>query len=141
MPPEQASGQTELLDERSDVFSLGAILYFLLTGDPPYGSRGATEAGKSAEHPVHPRQINQKTPKAIEAICLKAMSERREERYTNAEEIAGDVVRFLDGNPVSAYRENVFEKAGRWLNKNRFIVLLILAYLIMRLIVFFWVGR
>jgi hypothetical protein len=56
-------------------------------------------------------------------------------------EIAGDVVRFLDGNPVSAYRENVFEKAGRWLNKNRFIVLLILAYLIMRLIVFFFVGR
>jgi eukaryotic-like serine/threonine-protein kinase len=141
MPPEQASGQTELLDERSDVFSLGAILYFLLTSDPPYGLRGAAEAGKSAEHPVHPRQIDRKIPKAVEAICLKAMSERRQDRYANAAEIAGDVVRFLDGNPVSAYRENVFEKAGRWLNKNRFIVLLILAYLIMRLIVFFSVGR
>jgi hypothetical protein len=53
------------------------------------------------------------------------MSENREGRYPSAEGVADDVVRFLDGNPVSAYRENVFEKAGRWLNKNRFIVLLI----------------
>jgi serine/threonine protein kinase len=143
MPPEQASGQTELLDERSDVYAIGAILYFLLTGRPPYESGGATDAGKQAggRIPMRPRQHDPKIPRAIEAICLKAMSERREDRYASAEGIADDVVRFLDGNPVGAYRENVFEKAGRWLNKNRFIVLLILAYLIMRLIVFFSVGR
>jgi eukaryotic-like serine/threonine-protein kinase len=69
------------------------------------------------------------------------MSEGREERYASAEEIADDVVRFLDGNPVSAYPENIFEKTGRWLGKNRFIVVLIAAYLIMRLLVFFFVGR
>jgi hypothetical protein len=69
------------------------------------------------------------------------MSERRADRYASAEEVAGDVVSFLDGRPVSAYRENVFEKAGRWLGKNRFIVLLILTYLIARLVVFFWMGR
>jgi len=140
MPPEQARGQTELLDERSDVYALGAILYFLLTGRPPYESGGAPDAGERAGA-TRPRQIDQKIPRAIEAICLKAMSEGRENRYASAEGIAGDVVRFLDGEPVSAYRENVFEKAGRWLGKNRFIVLLILAYLIMRLIVFFSVGR
>ena len=140
MPPEQARGQTELVDERSDVYALGAILYFLLTGRPPYESGGATDAGEGAGA-TRPRQIDQKIPRAIEAICLKAMSEGRENRYARAEGIAGDVVRFLDGEPVSAYRENVFEKAGRWLAKNRFIVLLIVAYLIMRLIVFFWVGR
>ena len=139
MPPEQATGQTELLDERSDIYALGAILYFLLTGRPPYDSGGVTDSGKQAgSRPVRPRQIDRKIPRAIEAICLKAMSERREDRYSSAEWIASDVVKFLDGNPVSAYRENVFEKAGRWLNKNRFIVLLILAYLIMRLIVFFF---
>ena len=69
------------------------------------------------------------------------MSAQRDNRYVSAEELAGDVVRFLDGEPVSAYRENILEKASRWLSKNRFIVLLIVAYLIMRLIVFFWVGR
>jgi len=143
MPPEQARGQTELLDERSDIYALGAILYFLLTRRPPYESGGATDAHEQAgaRRPARPRQSDPKIPRAIEAVCLKAMSDNREDRYASAEEIAGDVVRFLDGEPVSAYRENFFEKAGRWLNKNRFIVLLIVAYLIMRLIVFFWVGR
>ena len=142
MAPEQARGQTELLDQRSDVYSLGAILYFLLT------SRAPSEAARPADSPersLRPRhinsQINSKIPRAIEAVALKAMSERREERYGSAEEIAGDVIRFLDGQPVTAYRENIFEKTGRWLGKNRFIVLLILAYLIMRVIVFFSVGR
>jgi serine/threonine protein kinase len=143
MAPEQARGQTELLDERSDVYALGAILYFLLTGRPPFESGGATEAREQAGagRPMRPRQIDPKIPRAIEATCLKAMSGRREDRYASAEEIAGDVVSFLDGQPVSAYRENIFEKAGRWLGKNRFIVLLIVAYLIMRLLVFFFVGR
>lgn len=142
MPPEQASGQTELLDERSDVYALGAILYFLITGRPPHASLNTTDEGEQTgeRRPNHPQQINKKVPRAIEAVCLKAMSERREDRYASAREMADDVVRFLDGNPVSAYRENIFEKAGRWLGKNRFIVLLIVAYLIMRLIVFFSVG-
>jgi serine/threonine protein kinase len=138
MAPEQARGQTELLDQRSDVYSLGAILYSLLTSQAP------SESARPADSPkrlLRPREINSKIPRAIEAVCLKAMSERRDERYGGAEQIAGDVVSFLDGNQVSAYRENVFEKAARWLSKNRFIVLLILAYLIMRLIVFFSVGR
>jgi serine/threonine protein kinase len=141
MPPEQARGQTELLDERSDVYALGAILYFLLTGRPPYES--GRDAGEQAgsRRPVRPRQTDPKIPRAIEAICLKAMSESCEDRYASAAGMAADVVRFLDGDPVSAYRENIFEKAGRWLRKNRFLVLLILAYLIMRLIVFFSVGR
>lgn len=144
MPPEQAMGKTDLLDQRSDVYALGAILYFLFTGRPPFEfarSKGDASEQVSRERPLRPRQINQKIPRAIEAVCLKAMSERREDRYASSEEIAGDVVRFLDGQPVSAYRENVFEKAGRWLGKNRFIVLLIVAYLIMRLLVFFSVGR
>lgn len=139
MAPEQAMGKIELLDQRSDGYALGAILYFLLTGRGPFE---ATRSGQATrERPPRPRQINQKIPRAIEAVCLRAMSDRREDRYASAEEIASDVVRFLDGEPVLAYPENIFEKAGRWLAKNRFIVLLIVAYLVMRLIVFFSVGR
>ena len=143
MPPEQARGETEILDERSDVFALGAMLYFILTRRPPVYPAVVTDGSPNAVNVrfMRPRQIDAKISRAIEGICLKAMSERREERYYNAEEIAADVVRFLDGMPVTAYRENILEKAGRWLNKNRFIVLLIIAYLIMRLIVFFWIGR
>jgi serine/threonine protein kinase len=149
MAPEQASGQTELVDERSDIYALGAILYFILTGRPPHGSGGPVgeDIGAGARDQsnswrmAHPRQIDAKIPKAVEAVCLKAMSESREYRYSSAEGMAGDVVAFLDGAPVSAYRENIFEKASRWLNKNRFIVLLIVAYLIMRLIVLFVAGR
>jgi serine/threonine protein kinase len=143
MAPEQAMGKTDLLDQRADVFALGAILYFLFTGRPPFEHVGSVDgrAQNTRKPPARPRHINRKVPRAIEAVCLKAMSERREDRYSSAEEIAGDVVRFLDGQPVSAYRENIFEKAGRWLGKNRFLVLLVVAYLIMRLIVFFAVGR
>ena len=144
MSPEQARGETEILDERSDVFALGAMLYFILTRRPPGDHPGVVT--NASPNPVNvrfmrPRQIDSRVPRAVEGICLKAISERREERYSNAEELAADVVRFLDGMPVTAYPENILEKAGRWLNKNRFIVLLIIAYLIMRLIVFFWVGR
>lgn len=143
MAPEQALGKTELLDQRSDVYALGAVLYFLLTSRAPSEFARPTDGREPnpRERQRRPREINSKIPRAVEAICLKAMSEQRDARYASAEEIGGDVISFLDGQPVSAYRENIFEKAGRWLSKNRFIVLLIAAYLIMRLIVFFWVGR
>ena len=142
MAPEQARGQTELLDQRSDVYALGAILYFLLTGRPPFEFGRAADAREqpTREPPPRPRQINQRIPRAIEAVCWKAMSERREDRYASAEQLADDVVGFLDAQPVSAYPENIFEKAGRWVGKNRFILLLVLAYVIMRLIVFFVAG-
>jgi serine/threonine protein kinase len=138
MSPEQARGQTELLDQRSDVYSLGAVLYFLVTGRAP---AELARPGDSSERHLRPREIDSKIPRAIEAVCLKAMCERREGRYCSAEELAREVIRFLDGQPVVAYRENILEKSGRWLSRNRFIVLLVLAYLIMRLIVFFSVGR
>ena len=142
MPPEQAKGRTELLDERSDVYALGAILYFLLTGRPPSDGNGTTaRATMSVGQPARPRHIRSKIPKAIEAVCLKAMSERQEDRYSSAEEMGKDVLNFLDGSPVTAYRENLVETAVRWLGKNRFLVLLILAYLLMRVLVLFFLKR
>jgi serine/threonine protein kinase len=143
MSPEQALGKTELLDERTDVYALGAILYFLMTDRPPFDPASMAEARDQIVNkaPVRPRHFNPKPPRSIEAVALKAMSKRHEERYATAQEMADDVVRFLDGKPVSAYRENIVERTGRWTNQNRFIVLLILAYLIMRIVVFLAVGR
>lgn len=123
MSPEQSRGEIDQLDERSDIYSLGAVLYFLLTNQAP---------GE-----VRPRTINSKVTKSAEAICLKAMARERTNRYTGATELSADIGRLLDAEPVSAYRENVLEKVSRWVSKNRFLVLLVLAYLLMRIFFIF----
>ena len=134
MAPEQALGETELVDERSDVYSLGVILYFLLTNQPP-------KARPDDAHFRRPREFDSKITKQAEAVCLRAMARDRKERYERAIDLSTDVGRLLDGEPVSAYREGVVDKLGRWLSKNRFLVVLVLTYLLMRIILLFTSRR
>lgn len=121
MAPEQARGEVFRINEKSDIYSLGAILYFLLTLTAP-------------ENRLRPRQINEGIARPLEAICLKAMSELQEDRYSSVGEMSRDINSYLNGFPVTAYPENIFEKLGRWLSRNSFFVYLLLAYLIMRVL-------
>jgi serine/threonine protein kinase len=132
MSPEQARGEIDQLNQRADVYSLGAILYFLLTNENPRHGNGQAVSESLLEPSPRPRELNAKISKAAEAICLKAMAPANVDRYTSAAELSADIARLVDAEPVSAYRENVFEKTGRWLGKNRFLIFLVLAYLLMR---------
>ena len=120
MSPEQERGELEVVDGRSDVFSLGALLNFMASG-----------TGRPAE----------KISRPLQAICSKAMSARQEDRYQSVSELAADVSRFLDGLPVSAYSESPFEKLGRFYKRHQVAILLITAYLAMRFLVLYFFHR
>ena len=115
MAPEQERGEVNLIDQRTDVFALGSILQHLLQ-----------------EPPGSPRVEAYSRP--LQAICAKAMAPEMSARYSSVQELASDVGRYLDGMPVSAYRENIFERTARLVSHNRVAVVLVLAYLFMRLL-------
>jgi eukaryotic-like serine/threonine-protein kinase len=143
MAPEQANGETDQLTERADVYALGAILYALLTGRPPYNLSSVADIRNPGARQTlaAPRQLNAKIPRALEAVCLRAMSISPSHRYATVQEMAAEIARFLDDLPVLAYPESIFEKTSRWLAQNRFLVYLALAYLIMRVLIILLSGR
>ncbi len=124
MSPEQASGDVAHVDERSDIYSLGALLRFLLT--PP-------AIGNS--------NLRWRRDKALEAICAKATESNPANRYASVQDLSADVSRYLDGLPVSARKETVFEKAIRFYRRYTVPILLIAAYLVMRILLLIFSRR
>jgi serine/threonine protein kinase len=120
MSPEQAAGRLDQLGPASDVYSLGATLYCLLTGKAPFDGRDAGEMLRKVQRGdfVPPRQLKREVPQALEAVCLKAMAVRPEDRYPTARALAGDVEKWLADEPVSAWREPWRQRAGRWARRH-----------------------
>ena len=115
MAPEQERGDIARIDERTDVWALGAILQFLLAGTDP--------------------------PRPLEAIRRRAMAEEPEARYPQVEALAADLSLYLAGLPVGAHRESLLERAGRFARRHRVAILLILAYVVMRTLLLIFLGR
>jgi hypothetical protein len=121
MSPEQASGATEEIGPASDIYSLGATLYTLLTNRLPVEGSDLTEIVDKVKRGQWqaPRVVNPSVPAALDAICRKAMALRPEDRYATALELAADLERWLADEPVAAYPERWRERARRWLRRHR----------------------
>jgi serine/threonine-protein kinase len=121
MSPEQAEGNLEALGPRSDVYSLGATLYSLLTGRPPLEGDdiGAILRFVQRGEIRPPRLIDPALDQALEAICVKAMALRPEDRYGSCRALAEDIERWMADEPVTAWREPVSRRARHWARRNR----------------------
>lgn len=120
MAPEQVDDRLGSVSVASDVYSLGAILYELITGEPPVNGDSVAEVLSKLvrDTPVRPRQLRNDVPRDLEAICLKCLQKSPKERYASAEDLAEDLERFLNGEPIRARRVGMWERLWRWICRN-----------------------
>jgi eukaryotic-like serine/threonine-protein kinase len=116
MPPEQAKGESNLIGPASDVYALGAILFEMLTGRPPFQGPTAVEILKQTieRDPVSPRTINPSVPPDLETICLKCLEKKTDHRYLSARELACEMERYLTNQPILARPVGYGVRLWRW---------------------------
>jgi WD40 repeat protein len=119
--PEQARAQQEQIGVRTDVYSLGAILYELLTGRPPFQGAlpAATLLQVLSKEAVPVRRLQPEVPADLETICHKCLEKDPQRRYASARELAEDLRRFLEGRPIQARPVGAVERCWRWCRRNR----------------------
>jgi tRNA A-37 threonylcarbamoyl transferase component Bud32/tetratricopeptide (TPR) repeat protein len=137
MSPEQAAGEVQMLGPACDVYSLGATLYTLLTGQPPFRGLGIAAILESVRggHFPPPRQVNPRVPAALDAVVRKAMALRPADRYGSARELGEDVERWLADEPVRAQREAPWQTFRRLLRRHREVVRVTAGALVMMTLV------
>lgn len=120
MPPEQAAGDAKRIGPSADIYALGAVLYCLLTGRPPFQAANPIETllQVKTREPVSPRQLNAAVPRDLETVCLKCLEKEPARRYASAQELADELQRFLDGRPINARPIPVIARAWRWCRRN-----------------------